>query len=68
MLPRSVGHRRKTGWAHKLQHASDKDKGIIDRTVTNGVRNSERKAVKTENKVRNQTGDKQRTEYGGVKL
>jgi len=60
----------RAGLAHELQHSSDVDKGTFDgetKTET-GVPLSEVDAIKTENKIREKTGDDKRTTYEGKKI
>ena len=60
----------RVGLAHELKHSSDVDKGKMDmETETeNGVPVREVDAIKTENKIREKTGDKKRTTYGNKEI
>ena len=53
------------GLTHELQHASDKDRGILDRTINPATttRRSEERAMDAENKMRRVTGDPPRLKY-----
>ena len=51
--------------AHELTHSMDFDTGNETNQEIDGVRVMEFKAIDMENKVRNVTGDKKRTTYGG---
>lgn len=53
------------GLAHELQHAYDKDRGIMDRSIdpSTGNRRSEDRAISTENIMRKVTGDPVRKTY-----
>ena len=60
----------RVGLAHELKHSSDIDKGKMDmetKTET-GVPVREVDAVNIENKIREKTGDKKRTTYGGKNI
>jgi hypothetical protein len=52
--------------SHELQHVSDIDKGVLDRTPDkkSGIKNSEIKAVNTENRYRANRNMDKRTHYG----
>ena len=50
---------------HELAHAVDYDKGTLDRSVnpSTGIRKSEEKAVRVENKIRDELGIPERKQY-----
>ncbi|PWG78080.1 RHS repeat-associated core domain-containing protein [Pararcticibacter amylolyticus] len=69
--PENKGETRKprVALAHELQHATDDiESNVIVGDTSTGVSRIEVEAVKTENRVRKATGDKQRTTYGGKKI
>ena len=55
---------------HELQHAWDKDQGIIDRTENpnSGVSIAEERAVRAGNAWRRRMGEEQKTTYAGKKV
>ena len=58
----------RVGLGHELQHSLDIDQGTGSIEKVNDIPLMEIKAINMENKVRQQTGDSKRTEYGEKKI
>ena len=58
----------RVGLMHELQHSWDIDQGNGSKEVIDGIPTMEIDAINMENKIRQKTGDKKRTSYGGQKI